>query len=316
MPRTGKTARQRRAEQATGLYLRELLTEPGPARDQWEEVADEIKPGDITQSAICQVLALHMWDQAIEPETDQSLPRRLKDPVSKALRGLGFSPRLLRCFLGAFMFSDKAVTHVRALYRGDQRPAVIVGTLPSPEQMPEYRAHDYDTLKLQEHHWLGADGLPSRHRTEIMIRARVDGLSVYQYRIDTPHARVRSVRGGEGGVLHQLGPGIWAVDLKFPHALKAGEDHYIEFWTLLKYDVAPPPEMRRGSHERVEHLDIRVEFHPEKLPSGAFWGEWAHYTGPGNKLIDRDEHALDEHSAVHRYVEAIERTVVGFYWEW
>lgn len=292
------------------------MYQPGPCRDQWEEVAAEIKPGEITQAAVCQVLALYMWEHAIEPDTVTDLPRRLKDPVSKALRGVAMSPKLLRHFLGAFRFSDAEVTRIRGLYRGDARPSVIVGMLPLPEQRPSYRKPAFDTLKLQEHHWLGPDGLPVRHRTEIILRSRIDGLTSYLYRFDTPHARIKAVRGGEAGPLHELGSGIWAVELQFPHPLKAGEERYIEFWTILKYDVAPPCEMRRGTHERIEHLDVRVEFHPDKLPRSIYWGEWAHYAGPDNKLIYRDKFSLDEHRAVHRYVEAIERAVVGFYWEW
>ncbi|GAA4536414.1 hypothetical protein [Amycolatopsis samaneae] len=316
MPRPGKTEQQRRAEQAAGLHICDLLRQPGLYRDLWEAAADEIKPDSVNQAAVCQVLARYLWDASLEPETRTDLPRSLKDPVSKALRGVSLSPNLLRTFIAAFNFSVSDADRTRLLYRGEERPSVIVGVLPPPSEVPGYRSPEFDTLKLQEHHWLGPDGLPARHRTEIMIRSRVDGLASYQYRIDTPHARVRAVRGGKPGAMYNAGGGIWAVELMFPRPLLRGEERYIEFWTLLKYDTAPPREMRRGTHERIDHLDIRVEFHPNRLPSRVFWAEWEHYVGPENRVIGREEFRLDNNLVVHRYVDAVERTVVGFYWDW
>lgn len=111
------------------------------------------------------------------------------------------------------------------------------------------------------------------------IRSRIDGLSSYQYRFDTPHARVNAVRGGQHGKLYQFSDEVSAVDLNFPRPLTRGEMHYMEFWTLLKYDAPPPREMRRGTHGRTKNLDLRVQFDPEKLPSVVWWAEWGHYRG-------------------------------------
>lgn len=169
---------------------------------------------------------------------------------------------------------------------------------------------------LHEHHWLGPDGLPVRHRTQMNLRSRIDGLSNYQYRFDTPHVKVKTVRGGQCGELYQLSDDVWAVDLSFPRSLASGEMHYMEFWTLLNYDVPPPREMRRGTHGRTENLDLRVQFDPIKLPSAAWWAEWGHYRGPDNKVINQVLCSLDNELSMHRYLEAIERAVVGFCWDW
>jgi hypothetical protein len=316
VPRTKKTEQQRRGERAAGQQLHELLRRPGGHRHQWEKETDDVRPGQVNQAAVCQVLAQYLWELGEQPDSKTDLPRALKDPVSKALRGLGLTSRLLERFIAAFGIDQAEAAHLQLLHRGERRPSVIVGNLPPPEQMPEYRPQKYDILKLQEHHWLGADGLPARHRTEILIRSRIDRLTSYQYRFDTPHARVHAKRGGEACDLYEVGSGIWASELTFPHPLQKDEEHYMEFWTLLKYDMAPPRELRRGTHERIEQLDIRVEFNPKHLPSAVWWAEWGHYTGVQNEVIDRDQFEPNEEHAVHRHVGLIERTVVGFYWDW
>lgn len=317
MPRRGKTDEQRRGERAAGQQIHELLLRRTVYRSLWEQAnPDEIKPDEVNQAAVCRVLAKFLWDTGLEPDTRQELPRVLKDPVSRALRGASLTPKLLETFIQAFAFTDEDAEHVRRLHRGQERPAIIVGNLPPPRDLPGYRPPQFDKLKLQEHHWLGPDGLPARHRTEATIRSRVDGLTTYQYRIDTPQARIRAIRGGTIGPLYEVGAGLWAVDLTFPRPLRRNDEHYIEFWTLLKYDEPPEREMRCGTYERIEQLDLRVEFHPRRLPTTVWWAEWEHHTGPKNRIVDRASCELDAEHAVHRYLAAVERAVVGFCWEW
>lgn len=315
---TGERSEGRQAEQATGLHIRELLVRPGGYRDRWElegGVEGGTAPAEVSQAAVSRVLARHLRETGEELEFDLDLPR-LEDRVGRALRGVGLSPWLLNTFTAAFRFSEDDREHLATLYRAPRRRTGVVGDLPPPDQVPGYRAPAFDTLELRERHWLGADGLPVRHRTRISIRSRVDGLDRYQYRMDTPHAKINTILGGRKTELYAAGGGIWATDLVFPRPLLRGEAHNIEFWALLRYYRPPPREMRRGTHERIEDLDIRVCFHRDKRPSTVWWAEWAHYTGPDNKVIYREPYELDGDLTVHRHVGEVERAVVGFGWNW
>jgi hypothetical protein len=144
----------------------------------------------------------------------------------------------------------------------------------------------------------------------------VDGMASYQYRIDTPEADIKVIRGGKLGTLYQLSEQLWAVDISFNHPLRYGEEAYVDYWTNFHYSQPPATEFRRGAHRRVEHLDMRLEFHPDRLPRRLWWAEWADYRAPAEAIVEREELVLDEELSAHRYLEAIEHTVVGYHWEW
>ena len=77
--------------------------------------------------------------------------------------------------------------------------------------------------------------------------------------------------------------------------------------------MPPPPEFRRIVQTFMENLDIRVEFHPGKLPSNVVWAVWDGMDGP---IIERESVTLDSQFAVHRYLRLAEKTAVGFHWDW
>ena len=95
--------------------------------------------------------------------------------------------------------------------------------------------------------------------------------------------------------------------------LTAGETATLEYSASLHYPAPPPPEFRRIVQSSVENLDIRVEFHPGKLPGSVVWAVWDGMDGP---IVDRENVALDSQFAVHRYLRLAEKTVVGFHWDW
>jgi hypothetical protein len=64
---------------------------------------------------------------------------------------------------------------------------------------------------------------------------------------------------------------------------------------------------------QVDNLDMRIEFHPDKLPA-RIW--WAHWDGIDKTVIEREPVNLDIQHSVHRYFRSLEKSVVGFYWEW
>jgi hypothetical protein len=158
--------------------------------------------------------------------------------------------------------------------------------------------------------------LPVRHHTQQTIESLVEGLASYQYRIDTSEAEIRVTRGGAAGETYEIGHSYYASDITFPHPLSFGETRYLDYWTNFRYTTAPPLEFRRATHQRVEHLDMRVEFHRDKLPRRLWWAEWSGYLDVNQDIVAREEIALDEEYSAHRYLDAIEHTVVGFYWEW
>jgi hypothetical protein len=77
--------------------------------------------------------------------------------------------------------------------------------------------------------------------------------------------------------------------------------------------VPPASEFRRIVQYFVENLDIRVEFHPDKLPRNVVWAVWDGMAGP---IVDREPAVLDDQFAVHRYLRLAEKTAVGFHWDW
>jgi hypothetical protein len=58
---------------------------------------------------------------------------------------------------------------------------------------------------------------------------------------------------------------------------------------------------------------MRIEFHPDRLPRRVWW---AHWDGGDGTVLEREAVSLDSQHSVHRYLRSLEKTVVGFYWEW
>jgi hypothetical protein len=308
-----QSERRARGQRAAGLHLRQLLLQPGPYRDEWERHAHDASPEEIRQEAVCTVIAEYLYEAGEHDESDTGLARTLKDRVSRALSGRGLSLQTLRWLEAAFSLSRRDAQRVHELYRGDLRPTVIVGRLP-PSAMASQSGHE--TTLLFEHHFIGRDGMPARHHTQRTFRSLIDGMTSYQYRMDTPEADVRVLRGGQLGQVYQVDDQVWAVDISFHHPLSYGEEAYVDYWTIFHYSKRPAPEFRRGAHRRVEHMDMRLEFHPDRLPRRLWWAEWSDYRSPDEAIVEREPVALDEELSAHRYLEAMEHTVIGYYWEW
>jgi len=290
-----------------------LLLRFGQYRDEWERYARDVRPDDVRQEAVCRVIAEYLYETGERDERDTGLARTLKDRVSRALSGAGMSLETLRWFEEAFSLSRHDSQRLRELYRGDSRRSVIVGNLPGPADAPK---RQHQTALLFEHHFIGRDGIPARHHTQQTIRSLVDDMPRYQYRFDTPDVEVRVMRGGHPGPVYQLDDPLWAVDIEFRHPLRYDEEAYLDYWALFHYERPPAPEFRRGAHVPVQHLDMRVEFHKQKLPQRLWWAEWEDYREPHEAVVEQEQLVLDEEHSAHRYLESIEQTVVGFYWAW
>jgi hypothetical protein len=171
------------------------------------------------------------------------------------------------------------------------------------------------TVSLHEWHVVGADGLPVRHRTVHVLRALRAGLSVYTYRFDSREARVRPIRGCRASDPRPDSGGLVAVDLHLPRPLAVGETAVLEYETLFEWRSVPPPRLRRGMRQRVERLDMRVEFSPERLPARLEWAVWDGF-GPDASVRAAEVVALDDEHAAHRFVDSAEGVTVGFTWTW
>jgi hypothetical protein len=64
---------------------------------------------------------------------------------------------------------------------------------------------------------------------------------------------------------------------------------------------------------RLENFEMRVEFHPDMLPAGVWWGVW---DGLDGGIVEREPVSLGGQFEVHRFLRSIEKTVVGFRWSW
>jgi hypothetical protein len=311
---------QKRGRQAAARHLRMLLLRQAAYRDRWEAYARDIKPGEVSQSAVCQVVAQHLWDRGERSEGDTQLPRKLKDRISRALADGELSLETLRWLVAAFRLSPSDAQRVYELYRTEIAPRTIVGNLaprvPAAGVAAGVMAPAHQTALLFEHHYIGQAGLPVRHHTQQTIFSLVDGLESYRYGLDTLEAEVRVMRGGTPSRAYPVGNGYYSLDIVFAHPLRYGEEHYLDYWTLFRYAAAPPPEFRRAMHQRVEHLDMRVEFHPQRRPRQLWWAQWRDYRDASAEVTERESMPLDEELSARKYLDAVERAVVGFYWEW
>lgn len=86
----------------TGALLAEILTRPEHRR-RWVRRVTRHRPGaSLNQRAIAEVLARHLWEEGLAPESRHDLPRQLRDRVSRALNGTVLTPFTLDCFIAAF----------------------------------------------------------------------------------------------------------------------------------------------------------------------------------------------------------------------
>jgi hypothetical protein len=72
-------------------------------------------------------------------------------------------------------------------------------------------------------------------------------------------------------------------------------------------------EQRQAVLRNLENLDMRVEFHADRLPAKVWWARW---DGVEGDVIEQQQVPLDSQHAVHRFMRSVSKTVVGFRWEW
>jgi hypothetical protein len=302
--------------QAAAAYVRELLLRPGRYRRKWEQYAERSRLGQVNQLAVAEVLAHYLWEHPRAQGDVDVLPRQLKDTASRALSGKLLSKATLALFMDAFGFIPFEREQLMKLWEGSAHVRVLSG----PRAIGEDKASALGrprarTLSLHDHHYLGPEGLPVRHRVIHVIEALVDGMDRLPYRADTNALSIEVGQGFSGlaGPVYQPITELFVVDMLLAKPLAAGETATLEYSASFHYPAPPPPEFRRVVQYVVENLDIRVEFHPDKLPANVVWAVWDGMEGP---IVERESVALDSQFAVHRYLRLAEKTAVGFHWDW
>jgi hypothetical protein len=309
---------------AASAYLRELLQRPGGYRRLWEQHVIRARSGEITQLAVAEVLARRLWSYPRVPGDVDVLPHQLKDTVSRALSGRLLSRSTLSLFIDAFGFSDAEADRLWKLWEGTGTISVLSGpravTQRAEQQLQTaIGPRRHQTLSMHDHVTVGASGLPSRTRTLQVIEAIAGGLDRIPYLYDT---KALTLEVGQGcteltGDLYQVSDDMFVTHIMLARTLDAGETTTLEYWTTYQYPGDPddPHERcyRRAVVGRLENLDIRVEFHPDKLPAGVWWAIW---DGMEGEILEQEAVTLDAQHSVHRYLRFVEKTVAGFYWVW
>ena len=309
---------------AASAYLHELLQRPGGYRRLWEQHVVRARSGEITQLAVAEVLARRLWSYPRVPGDEDVLPHQLKDTVSRALSGRLLSRSTLSLFIEAFGFTGAEADRLWRLWEGSGTISVLSG----PRAMTPRNERElvsalgprrHQTLSMHDHVTVGAAGVLSRTRTLQVIEAIADGLDRIPFLYDT---KAVTLEVGQGctdltGDLYQVSEDLFVTYITLARTLDAGETSTLEYWTTYQYpgnrDETGEREYRRAVMGRMENFDMRVEFHPERLPASVWWATW---DGVEGDIIEREEVTLDAQHSVHRYLRFIERTVAGFTWSW
>jgi hypothetical protein len=311
-------------QRAAGEYLRQLLLKHGPYRDAWQIHVASPRDGVINQLAVAEVIAAQQHVARGRPGESQMPAYQVRDVVSGALFGGKLNADTLQTFIDAFGFSDDDSQRLRRLLAGSSRISVMSGT----HAVPTCSDHDLDaigprgrhqTLSMHDHVWVGSDGRIDRGRHLQVIEATAQGVDRIPFACDT---NVLTLEVGQGcqeltGEVVRIGAEIFATQILLARTLDLGETLTFEYRVSYRYPGDPRDpgerEYRRGGLRQVDNLDMRIEFHPDKLPHRVWW---AHWDGGDGSVLDREAVSLDSQNSVHRYLRSLEKTIVGFYWRW
>lgn len=302
---------QDRTQQASA-YLRMLLLRAGEYRSAWQRRAERPTPGAIDYRAVARVLA----GPDAHRDSDDAVDGRLVRAVQGVLEGTQLCPRTLDRFVDAFALRRREAERLAELLRGSQAVRVITDHARGPAaQRPGGGPPRHQTLSLHELHILGPDGWPAEHQTIQVVRAAVDGVDSLPYRFDTDELVVEVVRGGRvGDRVYRAGDQLYAVDLLLDEPLAQGETTLVHYRTTFFYKSQPPAEFRRAVLGTTENLAMWLTFHRDRLPRRIWRARWD--AVDHSRVIERTAVELDDELSVHCRFEAVQRAILGYYWEW
>jgi hypothetical protein len=288
-------------------YLRMLLLRPGEYRSRWERRGDQAPAGTIRYDAVAQVL---------QPAADR-LPgdAGVVEAARRALEGVELPPPVADVFVDEFGLTARHAQRLRDLLRGAPTVRVISGGMLPPPGLEPAGPPDLETLSLHELHVLGPTGLPAEHETIQVLKASADGVESVPYRFDTDELMVEVIRGGRvSDRPYRVTDTIYGVDILLHRPLARGETTLMQYRTTFYYRSAPPPEFRRGVLRSVRDLTIWVKFDPKRVPARVYRARWDRLDQA--RVVEREQVEPDEELSVHHRFGAVEKAIVGFYWEW
>jgi hypothetical protein len=293
-----------------GRYVCDLLINRNRYRSLWTRRIVQPTSEEPNQAAVARVIADYLVESG-ERADSESLHRKMKDRVARLVSHGSVSSETLDWVINAFGMEDHHAHQLRAMFRGDPESDYMAGGW--PPKRSSLTEQGLRTVSLHELHTLGPDGCPHSHRTVQVVRATSDDVRSYLYRFDTNALSVEVVRGGRPGPVTDLHNGLHGVEITFDEPLMKDETCSLEYETTFRYREPPPPEFRRGVISCLNNLEIRVQFHAERPPRQVWWGTWEALEGP---MADREPVAPGLDLAVHRYLDGVETSIVGFEWEW
>ena len=311
-------------KRAAAAYLRQLLLKPGRYRDVWHEQVARPRDGVINQLAVAEVMVCQLRSAPSRPGDSQVMAYQLRDTVSDALSGLQLSAETLRLFIDAFGFSEHEADRLWRLWNGSAGISVLSGSHAVPveaerEVSEVLGPRRHQTLSLHDHVYVGPDGRIDRARTMQIIEATAKEVDRIPFMCDT---NVLTIEVGQGckkltGELRQIGADVFATEILLARTLSIGETITLEYWITYRFPGDPHDpnerEYRRAVMRQVENLDMRVEFHPDRVPAKVCW---AHWDGIDGAVLNQDEVSLDSQHSAHRYLRSLDKTVAGFRWRW
>jgi hypothetical protein len=317
-------AAQIAGQRAAGEYLRQLLLKPGHYREAWQRRVARPRDDVINQLAVAEVIVDHLRSVPGRPGDTAMMSYQLRDTVSGALSGRQLSTQTLDLLIDSFGFSRDEAGRLRRLWAGSATISVMSGTHAVPVRAEQdvdaaIGPRHHHTLSLHDHIWVTEDRRIDRARTMQVIEANAQGVDRIPFLCDN---NVLTLEVGQGckelnGPLRRIGAEVFATEILLSRTLDLGETLTLEYWLSYRYPGDPTDpaecEYRRAVMRRVDNLDMRIEFHPDRLPAHIWW---AHWDGIEGNVLGQDRMTLDSQNSAHRFLRSLDRTVVGFHWRW
>lgn len=107
----------------TASLLTEILVSDLRCRRRWLRHTQRLGGRQPNQAGVAWVLALTLWDRGEIPESRRTLPRSLKDRVSRAFNGRLVSASTLALFVDAFQMTPEQEEQLYAAWSADYASA-------------------------------------------------------------------------------------------------------------------------------------------------------------------------------------------------
>jgi hypothetical protein len=317
-------AARQNSRRAASDYLQQLLLKPGRYRQAWEQYVSRERRGTINQLAVAEVIARHLWSTPRGPQDTGVTPHQLKDTVSRALTGRLLSRPALALFIEAFGFSEHEAGRLWRLWNGAATIGVMSGSHVVPMQaerdvVEALGPRQHQTLSLHDHVYIGQDGRIDRARMLQVIEAIAQGVDRIPFICDTSVLTIEVGQGGKEltGQVQQIRQDLFFTEILLARTLDLGETITLEYSVSYRFPGDPTDpgerEFRRAVFRHAENLDMRVEFHPDRIPATVWWANW---DGVDGGVLQREAVSLDTEHSAHRYIRSLDKTVAGFMWEW